>query len=703
MKKNSKNIFTQNNLLQIASYFLIFAILSNLIYIPCYFYIQNINRKNIIDSQQYQLENGMQMLDASMDALFNLPNILDTNTDYWITYSDRSDFNDQNLDHIRQSVNATLLPFDFITDSGLTLGNSILFTKHRIYYEKEALSYPLYFSCERENYLDEFTGSHCALPAALFSSINKEDYEAITIGLLWQHHNDTYFFVHYSLEDFFALFVNNKVLDYSHLSVYSGNTLLAEYGEPFNQDYITLTAHGNNQLDIQVNLHLSNSYVEQNLASMTQLIRIFITIVLIAAILWIIIFSLALSKPYRSISDALYNTGYLSTDFTAKSFTDTLVAGITRMGNQLSDYEQILKIQRERSRIHIFEKAIYRGLYGEESQKAFYSAFPDFPEKWQLVQLQYASDNDEMTFHTMQPILIQHLEKHISNLFVLSPNEDTLLVLLPLTPERQIAEELKKLCDIIHQQYGFSISIAFSREYDNPTFLVDAFHELESDEFSILPQSKTYCISMQQLQTIHYALLCGDVKTAISALKNSADKILANNDPFTAKISYRMLGYTLVQLKLENNHIKDIPIPAFCHDNLHKLFEEDFPACFHLVAEQLKQQNVEQTKKLDQDILDFIQHNLTNQQLGVALAAEQFHISPPTLQKRMNACTGKSFSAYVEAVRMEKAQQMLRDTSATVQEIAEAVGYINANSFYKAYKRCFGEPPLTYRQRIHEH
>lgn len=703
MKQNSKNIFTQNNLLQIASYFLIFSILSNLIYIPCYFYIQNVNRKNVLDSQQYQLENGMQMLDASMDALFNLPNILSASTDYWITYSDRSDFNDKNLDHIRQSVNANLLPFDFITESGLTLGNSILFTKHRIYYEREILSYPLYFSCDRENYLDEFTGSHCALPTALFSSINKGDYEAITIGLLWQHRNDTYFFIHYSLEDLFDLFANNNVLDYSHLSIYSGDTLLAECGEPLSHDYITLTADGKNQLDIQVKLNLSNSYIEQNLASMTQLIWIFIAIVLIAAILWIIIFSLALSKPYRSISDALYNTGYLSTDCTAKSFTDTLVAGITKMSNQLSDYEQILEIQKERSRIHIFEKAIYRGLYGEESLKAFYSAFPDFPQKWQLVQIQYASDNDEVNSYTMQPILIQNLEKNISNVFILSLNEDTLLILLPIIPERHIAEELKKLCNVIQQQYQFSISVAFSREYDNPVFLVNAFHELESDEFSSLPQSKTYCISMQQLQTIHYALLCGDAKTASYTLKNSTEKLLADNDSFTAKISYRMLGYILVQLKFENNHIKDIPIPAFCYDNLRKLFEEDFPACFDLVAEQLKQQNMEQTQKLDQDILDFIQHNLTNQQLGVAFVAEQFHISPPTLQKRMNSCTGKSFSAYVETIRMEKAQQMLRDTSATVQEIAGAVGYINANSFYKAYKRCFGEPPLTYRQRTQDY
>ena len=484
--------------------------------------------------------------------------------------------------------------------------------------------------------------------------------------------------------------------------MYRGDTLLAESGNALTKNYETLTTTSSNQLGISVVLQLSDSYIQQDLENMTKLIWIFITVVLLAALLWILVFSLLLWQPYRSISRALYNTGHLQTDPTDRIFTDALVSGITKLGNQVSDYKQIVEAQKERNRIHIFEKALYRGLYGEEARAAFYNVFPDFPAKWQLVQLQYASDDGTISSDMMQPLLIKQLQNYWKNLFLLPQNQDTLLVLLPLIKEETDHEKMKNLSSLVRQQHHFSVSVIFSRVYEDPAFLVDALQELEYEGFSIAPQSKSFSISIQQLQAIYSALQCGDAKTAIYALKNSTAKLLANDDQFTAKYSYRMISYVLVRLKLENNNIINVPIPPYRHDDIHKLFEEELPQCFTLIAECLKQQHVEQTEKLDQDILDFIQANLANQQLSVTLVAEQFHISAPTLQKRMNACSEMTFSAYVEHARMEKARQLLRDTNQTVQEIAEAVGYINSNSFYKAYKRCFGEPPLAYRNRAGE-
>ena len=699
MNKKIRSLFAQSNLLQIVSCFLIFAILSNLIYIPCYFYVMDINRKNVIDHQQYQLENGMQTFNASMDAFFNLTNIMSSNQNYKTTYYSRSDFDDMTLDTLRKTVNAYLFPFDCITEMGLTMGDTILFTQNRIYYEMEQLSYQSYFSCDRENYLNEFSGTYCALPAASFSTVDQaEDYKAITIGWRWHTRNHTYFFAQYPLDKLFSLFASKEVLDSCYLAIYSGDTLLAESGSRLSRNYETLTTTGN-QLGIRVVLQLSDSYIQQDLTNMTKLIWLFIIIVLLAALLWILVFSLVLWQPYRNISRALYNTGHLQAEPTDKIFTDALVNGITKLGNQVSDYKQILEVQKERNRIHIFEKALYRGLYGEEARDAFFNVFPDFPVKWQLAQIQYASDDDAISPDMIQPLLIQQLQAHWKNLFLLPQNQDTLLVLLPLIHEETDHEKMKNLCSLARQQHHFSVSVIFSRIYDDPAFLVDALQELEYEEFSVSPQSKSFSISIQQLQAISSALQCGDAKTAIYALKNSTAKLLENDDEFTAKYSYRMISYVLVRLKLENNNIINVPIPPYRHDDIHKLFEEELPHCFTLIAECLKQQHVEQTEKLDQDILDFIRANLANQQLGVTLVAEQFHISAPTLQKRMNACAEMTFSAYVEKARMERASQLLRETTQTVQEIAEAVGYISSNSFYKAFKRCFGEPPLAYRNR----
>lgn len=203
---------------------------------------------------------------------------------------------------------------------------------------------------------------------------------------------------------------------------------------------------------------------------------------------------------------------------------------------------------------------------------------------------------------------------------------------------------------------------------------------------------------MQQIQTIYLSLTNGDEKSAISALRNGFTGSLRNthHDLTMAKYSHQMIVYTLIWIKLEHN-ILDIPIPNFKSDNIEHLFEAEFPQCFEQLAVRLNQQHSNKLLDLDHNIFTFIEENIANQQLCVSMVTDYFHISAPTLQKRMNICIGKTFSAYVEGLRMKKAHQMLQDTTLTVQEIAESVGYTNANSFSKAYKRYFGEAPRSTR------
>ena len=84
---------------------------------------------------------------------------------------------------------------------------------------------------------------------------------------------------------------------------------------------------------------------------------------------------------------------------------------------------------------------------------------------------------------------------------------------------------------------------------------------------------------------------------------------------------------------------------------------------------------------------------LNNPSLCVSMVMEAFRISAPTLQKRLHAAVGQTFSAYIEQARMTKAREMLRTTRQTVQEVATRCGYTSANTFNKAYKRYYGETP----------
>ncbi|WP_420871950.1 helix-turn-helix transcriptional regulator [Cohnella rhizosphaerae] len=62
--------------------------------------------------------------------------------------------------------------------------------------------------------------------------------------------------------------------------------------------------------------------------------------------------------------------------------------------------------------------------------------------------------------------------------------------------------------------------------------------------------------------------------------------------------------------------------------------------------------------------------------------------------------TGHSFSHYLETKRMERAVRLLRDQAVSVGDISRMCGYANPNTFYKAFKRCFGVSPTVYRQAL---
>ncbi len=56
--------------------------------------------------------------------------------------------------------------------------------------------------------------------------------------------------------------------------------------------------------------------------------------------------------------------------------------------------------------------------------------------------------------------------------------------------------------------------------------------------------------------------------------------------------------------------------------------------------------------------------------------------------------TGKTIKEYIADVKMDAAERMLRSNVYRVQEIADILGYSNAQNFCRSYKRYYGKSPL---------
>lgn len=79
-------------------------------------------------------------------------------------------------------------------------------------------------------------------------------------------------------------------------------------------------------------------------------------------------------------------------------------------------------------------------------------------------------------------------------------------------------------------------------------------------------------------------------------------------------------------------------------------------------------------------------------------AAEVLGISERTLARRLRD-QGQTFDGLLDQVRRQKALQAVADTSAALPEIAESLGFAEVSTFYRAFKRWTGSPPVRWRKR----
>lgn len=84
----------------------------------------------------------------------------------------------------------------------------------------------------------------------------------------------------------------------------------------------------------------------------------------------------------------------------------------------------------------------------------------------------------------------------------------------------------------------------------------------------------------------------------------------------------------------------------------------------------------------------------------VAEAARLSGLPKRTFDRRFKAATGYSPLAYVQALRVEEAKQMLETDSAPVDAIGREVGYENVASFRRLFRRLAGMAPGDYRRKF---
>ncbi|RXZ78963.1 helix-turn-helix domain-containing protein [Paenibacillaceae bacterium] len=102
---------------------------------------------------------------------------------------------------------------------------------------------------------------------------------------------------------------------------------------------------------------------------------------------------------------------------------------------------------------------------------------------------------------------------------------------------------------------------------------------------------------------------------------------------------------------------------------------------------------------LMQEVRKYIETNFSNANLSLKQLEDEFGMSGKYISFLFHEEVGVKFADYLARLRIEEAEKLLTETGDTVQDIAAQVGYTNAMTFIRGFKKHFGMTPGDYRKK----
>lgn len=97
--------------------------------------------------------------------------------------------------------------------------------------------------------------------------------------------------------------------------------------------------------------------------------------------------------------------------------------------------------------------------------------------------------------------------------------------------------------------------------------------------------------------------------------------------------------------------------------------------------------------------MKYIEQNYSHK-ITLSEVADKTYVSQWHLSKLLNRTMGQNFSEFLNHVRINEAQKLLRDPSLRICDIAEKVGFVDLSHFSRVFKKIVGISANEYRNSI---
>lgn len=407
---------------------------------------------------------------------------------------------------------------------------------------------------------------------------------------------------------------------------------------------------------------------------------------------------------------------------------DLSLSGVELAVRTMKDDRANLNLAMENQK-HQLQEALFRqliyGISGNEAQMEIQLEFvgvkiggEEF--KARAMYLLMEEDSDELAPENLRSaenhrILIGSLlEAHSDRFIPLTLENRNQMAILYMVDDENDLSPVSELYSQIELETGIHVNFYVGGCFTQLRHAQRSFTEarrlmqtdtLQGERFIAVSDDKNIMNAFEYTAADEEKLLTLIEKNAADEIDGLLKRIYTNNfvrQSLTASMC-EMLYYRLLSTVVQKNsafHPSEQELISPKGDCPPERFFAAYRRYIAGLCEQVEQNQRESRQQLDQDILAFVNENITNNQLSIRMLAMHYGRSESYLSMRFKEQVGMTFSAYVEQMRIQLASKMLAESGSSITEISGRVGYSSSSAFGRAYKRVMGCTPSEYQATL---
>ena len=460
-----------------------------------------------------------------------------------------------------------------------------------------------------------------------------------------------------------------------------------------------------------------------------------IVVVVMCLLLGLVLAYFFARKNKQQIGKIVGVLGNIKPDSSSSGF-EALHTAVSNMSRENKTLERSMKEQYPLIKMNILNKLISGSYIDEESLAKSLRQIEAEPIKGffcvMVVGIDGFTDIIENTSELTDGLsrfaiinVISELFSEISKAHVIDNNNGEIIFILESLPPNslsQIAAAAVKAREFFENNFDFTITIGIGEIYKNIMELPKSYMEAAAALGYRMVKGKNSIIAYNSIENqpdeelvytiaarkkILSCLKRGDFdginEIFLEILKEINERSLNVN---TVKCVYfdiiNTAIHSLTELKIEDfnmvvldeNFISDM---MSC-DTMFELYEKTLLFYRH-ICNNIRNNKERVVSDLTEQILQFINTNISNPDLSLNYVADKFSVSPTYMSRFIKNEFKQSFVEYMHKMRIAKVKELLKENDEmSLEEIASLTGYLDSHSIIRVFKKYVGVTPGAFRK-----